>query len=301
MFDITPIRTWLASQQDATTPRPLFLLADPALDAGIVRRLQQAGYAGRSLLDQQGVAIAAHGPHLFQVANSAAAALQAGQVAPTWQRLVPSAALTLICATATLPTLHAHLRRFTDVRLEGGLDMGLAFWDPAILGTLMGQADDATLHVAGPALDEVQQTSLLGPILAWWYWDREGHLHRIDALQPPAPVADSTTSELQLTQAQEDLLVEASVPDQILYHLELNQPHLFDQALPAPRRYRFVRAVLGPARELGLTGMRDLVNFTALCLIYRQRMQTDPVIATLLDQVRLQSLTLDEALEQMPQ
>ncbi len=90
------------------------------------------------------------------------------------------------------------------------------------------------------------------------------------------------------------------MPDQILYHLELNQPYLFDQQLSPARRYRIVRAVLGPARDLGLRGMRDLVNFTAMCVIYRQRMQTGSAIVTLLDQVRLGQLSLDQAMERMP-
>ena len=104
-----------------------------------------------------------------------------------------------------------------------------------------------------------------------------------------------------LTQAQEDALVEASVPDQVLYHLEQNRPTLFDQQLPHFKRYRFVREVLKAARKLGLEGMRDLTSFVALCLIYRQRIETDPQILQLLDQVQQKTITLSEALELMPE
>jgi len=176
--------------------------------------------------------------------------------------------------------------------------MVLAFWDPAILGTLVGQADDGTLHVPGPVLDPAQLSALLGPVVAWWYCDRASQWHRIDT---PAVRNDSAEPKaFALTQAQEDMLVEASVPDQVLYQLELNQPALWDADKTHAMRYGFVKSVLGSARQLGLVGVRDLVNFTALCLIYRRRMQTDPAILQLLDQVQRKALTLDEALPLMP-
>jgi len=47
--------------------------------------------------------------------------------------------------------------------------------------------------------------------------------------------------------------------------------------------------------------MRDLANFVALCLIYRQRIETDQQILKLLDQVQKRQLTFDKALIQMPE
>ena len=65
-----------------------------------------------------------------------------------------------------------------------------------------------------------------------------------------------------------------------------SSPHLFDERTSPARHRKFVRAILPSARQLGLEGMLDLVNFAALGLIYRQRMQTDEDILVLLDQVR---------------
>lgn len=175
--------------------------------------------------------------------------------------------------------------------------MVLACWDPAILATLVGQAGDDTLHVPGPVLDLDQLRAFLDPIVAWWYCDREACWHRID---PPAKDGRPTPSALELSQEQEDLLVEASLPDQVLYHLELNQPRLFADDKTHDKRYAFIQSALGPARQLGLTGLRDLVNFTALCLIYRRRMQTDQEIVHLLDQVQRRVLSLDQAMPMMP-
>lgn len=295
MRDLSLTQVWLDEQSPAQ-PQELFVLVDAAMDRKLPQQLQRAGYPSAALLEHLGSGVAERGPQLFHIYS--ASALQ--DIAAL--RYAASSAFTVICASVGLPELHSHLKSFKQVHLEGGLELGFAFWDPAILGTLVGQADDTTLHIAGPVLDAQQMQAFLHPITAWWYWDREDLPHRID---PPSKAAPHDSAQviqaLRLTQAQEDLLVEASVPDQIIYHIELNQPHLFDKRLPAINRYRFVRAVLGPARQLGLSGLRDLVNFTAMCLIYRQRMQTDPAIAVLLDQVRLGELTLDQAIEQMPE
>lgn len=293
MPDLAPIQSWLDIQESAASQQ-WFVLADAALDSGLVASLKQSSSDWRALLEPQGDIIAAQGPHLFHIPP--AAEMRA-------LRYANPAAFTILCTEVNRVVLHRHLQAFTTAQLEGGLKMGFAFWDPAILGCVVGQSDDATLHVPGPVFDTVQLQAFLHPISAWWYWDRESRIHRI--VPPPSPATTLASigppiEPLRLNQAQEDLLVEASVPDQILYHLELNQPYLFDQQLSPARRYRFVRAVLGPARDLGLRGMRDLVNFTAMCVIYRQRMQTDQAIVTLLDQVRLGQLSLDQAMERMP-
>jgi hypothetical protein len=183
------------------------------------------------------------------------------------------------------------------VRLQGDVGVVIAFWDPAILGTLVGQSDDDTLHVPGPVLDAGQLAAFLAPVVAWWYCDRASRWHHIGA---QARDGSPGLTAFTLTQEQEDLLVETSVPDQVLYHLELNQPNLYDTAHSHAMRYGFIKAVLGPARLLGLTGMRDLVNSTVLCIIYRRRMQTDPDIVQLLDQVQRKMLTLHQALPLMP-
>ena len=126
---------------------------------------------------------------------------------------------------------------------------------------------------------------LIAPFAAWWYRNREDRWRVVERAST-ADAQASSASSLVLSQAQEDQLAEASVPDQVLYHLELNQPQLFDERTSPVRRYKFGRAILPSVRKLGLEGMLDLVNFAAIGLIYRQRMQTDETILVLLDQVR---------------
>lgn len=278
------------------TPLRLYALADAGQDKSTWYRLRQHGSQTLSLLNTQDSAADAFSPHLVALGSASAPSVPIRTALAAHH---PTTAFTLLCSHLSTAELHQHLARFVEVKLTGDMDMLLAYWDPAILGTLVGQKSDDSLHVPGPVLDQAQLQAFLSPIVAWWYCDRESRWHQIDP--PHASNAAADGKPFALTQAQEDMLVQASVPDQVLYHLELNQPNLFDNDKTHAMRYGFVKIILGSARQLGLTGMRDLVNFTALCLIYRRRMQTDPEIAHLLDQVQKKALTLDQVLPLMPE
>lgn len=209
-----------------------------------------------------------------------------------------SPCITMLASTLSFDELFVHLQCFTEVVLPDGEDMFFAFWDPAILGTLVGQPDDSTLHVPGPSLSPSQRNALLNGITNWWYWDREGGLRRINGM---AEVGAETSTDLplRLTQAQVDMLVEASVPDHVLHYVQLNQAHLLD-AVPKGLRHAAVRSSLGHARELGLAGMGDLVNFVCASLIYGEAMKTDATISALLERVHSGALTWDQAMDVLP-
>lgn len=274
----------------------LYALVDSGQDKQAFSRLGRHSIQQLSLLNTQDSAADAFSPQLldFGMALERKPELDAALSAP-----YSTTAFTLLCSALPAADLHRHLAQFIEVRLTENVDMLLAIWDPAILGSLVGHKEDDSLHVPGPVLSSEQIEALLAPVVAWWYCDRETRWHRIDT--PPDVQESDKDLRLTFTQEQEDMLVEASVPDQVLYHLEVNQPHLFEADKTHAMRYGFVKAVLWSARHLGLTGMRDLVNFTALCLIYRRRMQTDPAIAQLLDQVQQKTITLDQALPMMPE
>lgn len=174
--------------------------------------------------------------------------------------------------------------------------MFFAYWDPAILGTLFGQEDDLTLHVPGPVLSIEQQRYFANVLHGWWYWDRKGELHEIELVPPEGETA---RAPFQLNQAQVDLLVEASVPDHLVYFIELNQAHLF-QKMSASERYEFVRTALYSARLLGLHEMRDLVNFVCVMLIYKEQAVEESAVADILDKVRRKEISFDEAMQLFP-
>lgn len=104
---------------------------------------------------------------------------------------------------------------------------------------------------------------------------------------------------LNLTQTQVDDLVEASVPDHVLYYVELNQPLLITES-PLRERYCVVREALLRARDLGLVIMKDFVNFVCVKLLDGDRMETNQAILDLLVQVRDCRLTFPEALDAFP-
>jgi hypothetical protein len=238
-------------------------------------------------------ALAAQSPHLVQLE-------QPSDQAPAWKWIQRNAnnkpCVTVIASNEGFDTLFAHLQAFTEVYLPDGKDMFFAFWDPSILGVLIGQSDDPTLYLRGPVLSDKQHATLTHPIAGWWYWDRDGNLRSIKIITGTTEHADIP---LQLTQKQVDDLVEASVPDHVLSHIRLNQPQLLRDIAPT-QHYGLVRKHLLNARQLKLETMGDLVNYVCAALIYQGQLDTNPEIVALLDRVKNGELPLVKALEQMP-
>jgi len=86
-------------------------------------------------------------------------------------------------------------------------------------------------------IDTGQRARLLGGLAGWWYWDRDGQQHTVDVGATPTvrlPVP------LLLTQNQVDQLVEAGVPDHVLYFVDLNQSNLL-RHVPEASRYAYVK------------------------------------------------------------
>lgn len=272
-----------------------YAIADSAqhrdLPGALVRN---SGGLARCLFDAPpGSPLATNSPHLVQLGRPA-------EEASAWKWIQRNAngkpCVTLIASDAGFDTLFAHLRQFTEVRLPDEEEMFFAFWDPAILGTLVGQSDDLTLYVRGPVLTSAQHTTLIQPIAGWWYWDRDGNIRSLNTTDTHTERADTP---LQLTQDQVDALVEASVPDTVLSHIELNQSQLLRDIEPA-QHYGLVRKHLLNARQIKLETMSDLVNYVCAALIYQENFRTNPEIATLLERVKQGKLPFSQALEQMP-
>jgi len=275
-----------------------YAIADSAQDAALPGAIDGPDAAVRCLLGAtQGSPLAAQSPHLVQLAPP-------GQGGVAWQwiarwlgrpaPLEPS--LTVVASTLAFDALFAQLKQFTEIRLPDDYDMFFGFWDPAILGTLVGQPDDATLHVKGPVLDAGQRAQLFGGLAGWWYWDRDGQQHAVDVGATP-PVR--LPAPLLLTQNQVDQLVEAGVPDHVLYFVDLNQPNLL-RDVPEASRYAYVKQALAGARAIGLIGMRDLVNYVCMTLIYGERWYSDPRITALMTRVKHGDLEFDEAIKLLP-
>ncbi|MFP6562715.1 DUF4123 domain-containing protein [Paraburkholderia sp. B3] len=287
-------------QQLPDEPLPYFyLIADAAQDKRHPAELREATPGTHSqclLTHRQGPDLEAVAPHLMTLP-----AFNARDECWQWlARYGPAmpAAISVIASPLGFDELFAHLHAFTEVLLPDDDAMIFAFWDPAILGTLVGQQDDPTLHIPGPVLTPREREQFLFGVAAWWYWDRSGKMHRI------IPDAAGGTEKkvalpLRLTQTQVDMLVEASVPDHVLGHIQTNKPGLL-AAIPQQEQYARVGKHLQEARKLNLSGMQDIVNYVCAGLIYGPRMQESSAIETLLEKVRSRRLALTEALEQFP-
>jgi hypothetical protein len=271
-----------------------YAIADSAQHKALPDVICRDGGQQRCLLDApQGSPLAAQAPHLVQLPSPS-------ESDANWKWITRNApylpCATVIASTLEFDQLFDRLTPFTEVLLPDGEDMFFAFWDPAILAVLMGQVDDATLYVKGPVLSVQQRANLTDDLTGWWYWDRDGALHSIAIGPKPT---DKLNLPLQLTQQQVDDLIEASVPDHVLSHIELNQPQLLHDHKPA-ERYGLVRTHLLNAKQIKLETMSDMVNYVCAALIYQEQFQINSDIVALLDRVKQGELRFTQALEQMP-
>lgn len=278
-----------------------YAIVDKAQDKTLLEKFEKHDIGVRSkcllpaALDSD---IEDYSPHLLELSPLAADA-------DVWPDILCGgarhpASFTLLASRLFFDTLWDHLAAFTEILLPDDTDMIFAFWDPAMLGTLTGQASDLTLHVPAPVLSERQRSRLLRGISAWWYWDRDGNpQHILPRNNAEAAAADLVDLPLKLTQVQVDMLVEAGVPDQLLAMVMENQPQLLWD-IPVSQHYRTIEKHLLSARKLKLFGMRDILNYICAALIYGDALQADPTITALLEQVKAGTISLDTAMEQFP-
>ncbi|MBT2791056.1 DUF4123 domain-containing protein [Paraburkholderia strydomiana] len=280
-------------------PLHFYLVVDSAQDSRQPLAIQQAEPGTRSqclLTLAQGPDLEAAAPHLMTFPPFE-------RDAASWQWISSygpglPAAVSIIASPLPFERLYTHLHSSTEVLLPDGEEMIFAFWDPAVLATLVGQLDDTTLHVPGPVLTVQQREKFLSGITAWWYWDRNGKLHQILPAQSPH-AGNTVTLPLRLAQTQVDMLVEASVPDHILGYINTTKPELLVDT-PETERYASVEKHLLEARKLRLLGMRDIINYICAALIYGNQVYENSVIVGLLGGVRESQMSLAEALQKFP-
>lgn len=272
-----------------------YAIADSAQEKTLPAALTAVGGEVRCLLGAtQGSPLAEHSPHLVSLPSPA-------RGGSTWEWIarmgVRKPCVTVLASQLGFDALFGQLKQFTEIRLPDDTEMFFAFWDPAILGTLIGQRDDRTLYVKGPVLDDEQLALLYGGLSGWWYWDRDGEMHTV-SIEVEAPTV-RLDKPLKLRQHQVDELVDASTPDHVLYYVDLNQPHLLRDIRPEAR-YGYVMRALSGAQGIGLETMKDLVNYVSVSLIYGTRWNQDSVIAGVLERVKDGRIRFSEAMELLP-
>ena len=297
-FALNTLRQKLSSLDELK----LYAIADAAQDKRLPLAINGGANNGCLFGHEVGGPVYAVSPHLVHIADTSASS-----AALKWieRNAAGKPSVTLLASNLPFDALLAHLYKHLDLRLDDGHEMFLAFWDPAILAALVGQQDDHTLYVHGPIFTPPQRASLLAPVAWWWCWDRDGAAHVIEPLADVdialdvAAEADSVLP-LRFNAAQIDLLVEASVPDHILAHLELNLPAAL-MKVPVEQRYAYAVAQLLKARTYGLLGCGDLTNYVGLGFMWREDFDRHPIIASLLADVKAKKITFDAAMQSMPE
>lgn len=238
--------------------------------------------------------IGRHAPHLVQLSSPSS-------LKNEWRWIGRHAreapCISVMASKLPFDLVFDQLSGCTECFLPDDQEMFLAYWDPAILGTLIGQSDDETLHVKGPVLDQDQLAALTCGVCGWWYWGRTGVLHTISLRQD---CSGGNRGPFILSQIQVDELVEASVPDHIMFYIQQNNPKLLLR-LDGVQRYQAVQSAVRRARDIRLTTMRDLVNYVCLELVYGARMREDSAIVILMDRVGSGGISLSDAIEMIHQ
>ena len=278
-----------------------YAIVDSAQDQTLLERFAKAYLSTRSMCLLPAAiesGVEDYSPHLVSLSRLAADTL-------AWPDFIAAvsqqpASFTLLASHLDFDDLWTSLAGFTEIVLPDNTEMIFAFWDPAVLGTLTGQASDTTLHVPGPVLSERQRARLMQGIAAWWYWDRSGAPHQVlPASSAEARLAYLVELPLKLKQFQVDMLVEAGMPDQLLSLVQENQPVLLRKVAPDQQYYRMAKHLI-EARKLGLSGMRDILNYTCAALIYGEDMYINDEITSLLAQVKAGEITVDAAMALFP-
>ncbi|SSR34812.1 Uncharacterised protein [Acinetobacter baumannii] len=271
----------------------VFALADAAQDDSFLKKFEHLRQKCL-LLEASGEEAKAVSPHLLQLPQDFSS--QEWQ----WiqQNIAGTARMTIIVSPLSFNYLFEHLRKFLEVKFEGGLEMFLAFWDPVILATLVGHKENKTLYVDGPVFNAQQIKDLLTPIQSWWYWERLGKLQVIWGINERVEQLPYVQVPLTFTVEQEEMMVEATFPDNLIYYLKLNNEflisHMTDNEL-----YQFVIKSIPEARAYNLFGTRDILNFICLKLIYKENFLTDKGLNQKLERLKDKKISMDEVMVQL--
>lgn len=120
-------------------------------------------------------------------------------------------AVLLMVSTATLTELAENLKRHLYIEEADGTRWMLAFWDPFVLPSLIGDAACVDPLVPGPVLDSEQVGSLMAKILFVAFQDREGALRGINL--PPSQ--GRAMPPFILRHEQIDQLMDIPLPGQV--------------------------------------------------------------------------------------
>ena len=260
----------------------LYGLVDHAGLPGLLGRLDEADIARTSIFvgrgEQEAWQVA---PILFPINLKEVSSEQ--QQVLTWMcgQGQFSSCLMLLASPLALDPLALRLGRRLDGMLPDDMAVMLRFFDPRVF--------EALIKVLLPA----QLTTFLGVAQHWWFVDRRGRLHMVEA---DFAEQDPFVAPLQLDNAQQAAMIDASEPDQVMQMLSEGVPGGFANLRPTDR-YDFVLEYMEAAHENNIVATHELALFCALAMLYGEDFALKPQWRTVLLQVKDGKLSLQQAID----
>src|SRR5699024_1913230 len=241
-------------------------------------------------------------PHL--VALGEQAQLSTGTLRRLAQQWAGTSCVILLRSQLDFDALLQHLIDHVEVKVNKSTTMLLAWWDPAILAPLLGEPADRSNYVQGPIFTEQQRHSFLAPIenIAWW--NRAGELQQsnLSHLEKSAPadehVKENPLLPLQFEPWQVRMMVKATLSDQVLYEISLNQPALLNKR-DALENYTLTCELLDVAEGFDIKDKKDKVAFVTVGFMFNERFYEISIIHNKLLQAKEEKESFTELLSKL--
>jgi Domain of unknown function (DUF4123) len=187
-------------------------------------------------------------------------------------------AVTWLISPLSADVLFQALQRRMDAKLSGDMAMLLRYFDTYRL---------PDLH---QVLDDEQRKAFFGCANAWVYLSRQGELAVIDSEYLEQDLA----TELVFNDKQEQVILEASFPDELLRILQQDQAELVEN-MPPQERYDRVKALVKQAQSYGIEGSKDLLYYCIVGLSEGEEFDVTPSWAAILARVKQDKVAFADA------
>jgi hypothetical protein len=185
----------------------------------------------------------------------------------------------MLASILQISPLRSRLSSRLHVRLSGDMDGMLRFFDPRIFEKLIS------------VLSVDQSRDFFSPAEKWWHVGRVGQL---GIIHTEFDSEEIFTSPLELSEAQEFQLLDASEADQVLALLRQNASNLL-AGLPFVQQYDFVLRQIEKAKTFGLVSTIDFAIYSAAALRYGEHFANSELWASVWNDVRAGGLSFSQA------
>lgn len=165
------------------------------------------------------------------------------------------------------------------------------------LAVLLRFADARVLPVLYATLDAEQRRSFFSCVTEWWYVSRRVELQALPFERAPGKSSLSFTPPLQLTQAQEQQLIDAAEPDSVMHILCRHDAEALERLAPS-ERYEFIRSSITRAKGWAIETPSDLAVFCMVALAQGPKFDETPQWTAALTRFREGTTTLIQILQQ---